>query len=562
MARRRKFSLRELLQAEERALFRQVSASTFAVAVLLVGSGIAAVTALVYVTGGIAYVYAEAMYLPILLAAYLLGFPGGVTAGVVAGIALGPYMPILVDEGLMQDSFNWGFRLVAFALIGGIAGSVRTYLRRQLFRNMQLSRTDESTLLPNASAFMRRGEIVLRHSDERCVVALLLISNEQELVNTFGTSAGDALLSQIAARISERFPGLPQSPSVLRSRELAFIASESEVSPRYLAPILKSLIIEPVPFENFALYADVAVGVAIYPEHGESIENLVSRARISATAAQVRGSGHEVYRRELDRTSRENLSLLGELPGALASGQMSLYYQPKIVPATREAIGTEALIRWSHPLRGAVPPGAFIDQVEDTRLVDQLTEWVLHEAARQARRWREIGICLPVAVNISARNLRRPDITYLVSHCLEVEGLPANALELEVTERALMHDVDTGLRTLEALGELGVRLYIDDYGTGHCSLAYLKQLPIHALKIDKAFVASMRSNVRDREIVATTCNMCHRLGLSCVAEGVEDIETLDDLADLTVDEAQGYAIARPAPASEVADFLLRSSAPL
>lgn len=506
---------------------------------------IVGITALVYFTGGIAFVYAHAMYLPILVAAALLGIRGGVFAGVLAGLALGPYMPVLVTEGLMQTPLNWLFRVGSFVLIGSFAGALRTYLRRQLFWSAQMARTDSGTMLPNALAFRQSAEPILRNAgDDGASVFVLAVGNEQDLINSFGSAIGDVILEELAGRVNERLSDLTHFPAVLRSRELSFIVPAGNGEAVH-APLLRSLLAEPVPFEDLPVYADVSIGIAKAPVHGEELEELISRARIAATAAQVRGSRYEVYHEGLDRTSREKLTLLGELPGALRSGQVCLHYQPKINPKNWQICGAEALLRWQHPDRGWVPPAAFINEVEDTRLIDQVTEWVLRESVRQARIWREMGFHVPVAVNISARNLLRPDITFLVEHCLNVENVPASGLELEVTERALMNDVDAGLKTMVGLGDLGVQLYIDDYGTGHSSLAYLRDLPVHALKIDKSFIGTMARKPRDREIVASTNELCHRLGMKCVAEGVEDLGTLTMLGEMSVDYAQGFAIAEP-----------------
>ena len=544
----------KLGDADQLFLTTSRSASRVILYYVSIAAAIAAVTALVYFTGGIAFAYAHAMYLPILLAAALLGMSGGVSAGILGGLALGPFMPLLVAEGLAQTPGNWLFRLGSFVSIGFVAGAFRIYLRRQLFWNAQMARTDSGTMLPNALAFRHSAEPILRNSgDEGASVFVLAVGNEQDLINSFGSRIGDVILEELAGRINERLSDLTHFPAVLRSRELSFIVPAGDGDAAY-APILRSLVAEPIPFESLPVYADVSIGIAKAPVHGEELEALISRARIAATAAQVRGSRYEVYHEGLDRTSRDKLTLLGELPSALRNGQVCLHYQPKIDPSNREIRGAEALLRWQHPDRGWIPPAAFINEVEDTRLVDQVTEWVLRESAKQARIWREMGFVIPVAVNISARNLLRPDITYLVDHCLTVENVPAESLELEVTERALMNDVDVGLKTMLGLGELGIQLYIDDYGTGHSSLAYLRDLPVHALKIDKSFIGTMARSQRDREIVASTNELCHRLGLKCVAEGVEDFETLEMLADMSVDYAQGFAIAEPSAPEALTEF--------
>jgi EAL domain-containing protein (putative c-di-GMP-specific phosphodiesterase class I) len=250
----------------------------------------------------------------------------------------------------------------------------------------------------------------------------------------------------------------------------------------------------------------------------------------------------------------ERLALAPELRRAIGAGELVLHYQPKIDVRTGALAGVEALVRWNRPGHGLVPPDLFIDLAERTGLIRPLTSWVLRAAVADQAAWAARGPRVPVAVNLSARALHRGIVG-------EVAGLlehAAGELELEITESAAMRDPARGLAVLDRLADLGVRLSVDDFGTGHASLAYLEQLPVRALKIDRTFVGGLEHASANRSIVATTIELGHRLGLDVVAEGVEDDATLATLRDMGCDHAQGFGIARPMPADAVPPWLASS----
>jgi EAL domain-containing protein (putative c-di-GMP-specific phosphodiesterase class I) len=260
--------------------------------------------------------------------------------------------------------------------------------------------------------------------------------------------------------------------------------------------------------------------------------------------------GVAAYSAERDHNSADRLSLVGELRQALDDGALTLHYQPKVCLRDGSLLGVEALVRWQHPQRGFIPPDQFIPLAEQTGLIEPLTHWVLNAALAQCRAWRDMGLTLGVAVNLSTRTLHDPSLPELVTALLHKHGIAAEQLRLEVTESVIMYDPDRVSEVLARLTQMGVRFSIDDFGTGYSSLGYLRRLPVDELKIDKSFVLEMTTDESDALIVRSTIDLAHNLGLRVVAEGIENLETYRQLARLGCDMAQGFYLGRPmAPAA-------------
>jgi len=296
------------------------------------------------------------------------------------------------------------------------------------------------------------------------------------------------------------------------------------------------------------------------PEHGETAELLLRRADTALEAARRSGSGFVVYSPEGDPYDPGALVLLGELRRAIEGDELLLHYQPKVDLKTRAVVGAEALVRWRHPRRGIVPPDRFIPLAEQGGLIKPLTRWVLGEAIEQCHAWQNKGRDLAVSVNLSARNLSDLQLVEHITGLLDTRSLPARLLRLELTESAMMADPAHAASVLASLEAKGVAMAIDDFGTGYSSLTYLRKLPVSELKIDKSFVMGMTSlEQEDTLIVRSTSELGHNLGLSVVAEGVEDQRTLELLGTIGCDGAQGYFIGRPMPAADLDRWLAGST---
>ncbi|CUA85266.1 PAS domain S-box/diguanylate cyclase (GGDEF) domain [Gulbenkiania indica] len=423
----------------------------------------------------------------------------------------------------------------------------KRYLREQEF----LANHDTLTGLPNRRWFTQTLEARLARRLPQTLLVLDL-NRFKEINDTLGHPAGDQLLVKLGQRLSRLL--LPQGVDVARlgGDELALLAgrrmSEEEVSA--LCQIVLGAISEPMEVENIKLEVSASVGVAFYPQDAQTSADLFRCADIAMYAAKHELRGYAFYRRASDHFTPERLSLQSDLAHAIRSGELALYYQPKISLTDGSLSGFEALLRWMHPKRGMVSPMQFIPLAENTELIHPLTRWVIREALQQVAHWQARGRSVPVAVNISVNNLHDPAFVEDLATMLTESRMPPGLLELEVTESALMNHPELALQRLNQIRALGVVLYIDDFGTGFSSLAYLKSLPVSALKIDRVFVAAMTEHAQDALIVQSTIELAHNFGLQVIAEGVEDYETAEALRRLGCDIAQGYCFARPMPAEE------------
>jgi predicted signal transduction protein with EAL and GGDEF domain len=311
---------------------------------------------------------------------------------------------------------------------------------------------------------------------------------------------------------------------------------------------IRDALADPFQLGGIFLQSNASIGIAVYPDHATDAETLVQRADVAMYTAKRGGLGHAVYAPEQDQSSVHRLALLGELRRAIAKDELVVHYQPCLDLRTGTVSGAEALVRWDHPTHGLMAPSEFIELAEVSGAIGALTRWVIGAAIEQATRWQRAGWRLPVAVNLSVRNLYDRELVPWLSDCLATRGIDASLLTLEVTESELMDDPILAMEVLGKVKALGASTAIDDFGTGYSSLAYLKHLPIDELKIDRSFVSTMVADESDLTIVRSTIDLSHNLGLDVVAEGVEDAPTLVRLAELGCDRVQGYFVSRPVPA--------------
>jgi EAL domain-containing protein (putative c-di-GMP-specific phosphodiesterase class I) len=298
-----------------------------------------------------------------------------------------------------------------------------------------------------------------------------------------------------------------------------------------------------------------SIGVARFPEDGEDSHALLRCADIAMYAAKAAQCDYKIYAAEDNHHSVRRLSVHSDIRRALVADEIVVHYQPIIDLDGLTVRGAEGLVRWQHPEHGLIPPGAFVQTIEQTGLIGPLTRHVLERAIAECADWRRDGREMSVAVNLSVRNLLDRDLPKQIERLLGAYGLPAGSLQLEITESMIMSDPDRALATVSQLSALGVRLSVDDFGTGYSSLANLRRMPIDELKIDRSFVSPMLRDESDLIIVRSTINLGHDLGLRIIAEGVEDAATLQRLAGLGCDLAQGYHISRPMPGQAFRQWL-------
>ena len=365
-------------------------------------------------------------------------------------------------------------------------------------------------------------------------LSLLLIDLDhfKELNDTLGHAAGDRLLREIGPRLEAAVPGADLVARV-GGDEFAVLlpvgttVEEAEV----VANALGRAIEEPFRSQGLTLLVRASVGIAMFPDHGRDVETLMQRADVAMYSAKARGVGCEVYSASRDGHSRARLALIGELPEAIESGQIVVHYQPKFDLETGQISGAEALVRWDHPQFGLLGPGAFLPLAEQTGLMRPLTLRVLDDALAQCARWRDEGITMPVAVNLGAPNLLDLGAARATcASCSTSTDVDPSMLQLEITETIVAADPVRVIEIMNKLGELGISLSLDDFGTGSSSLAYLRELPVQELKIDKSFILGMDEDVEAAMIVQTIVELAHNLGLKAVGEGIETDEAYRLLA--------------------------------
>ena len=459
-----------------------------------------------------------------------------------------------VAAGIREDV------LVVFLLLGGGLAVLFAVLFRIVAgasrRLRRLALHDALTGLPNRTLLHRRAERALR-GDGLCALLLIDLDRFKEVNDTLGHDHGDELLIVVAGRLRA---ALRRGDTLARLGGDEFAVLLPDVPHRgavaELAGRLQDELRRPFALRGVAVELAASIGIAFAPDHGSDVGTLVRRADVAMYEAKRGRTGVETYSAERDPYSPDRLALLPELRRAIAGDELVLHYQPKVALSSGAVIGVEALVRWQHPERGLLAPAEFVPLAERTGAVADLTRWVVDAALAQCRAWRDAGIDLPVAVNLAAANIVDVALPDAVGELLVRHGLPGDRLECEISEHTVMADPVRGGEVLGRLRALGVRLSLDDFGTGHSSLAHLKRLPLDEVKIDRSFVAGMTEDENDAVIVRSTIDLARNLGLAVVAEGVESDAIMRELAALRCDVAQGYHVSRPLPADRLAGWLI------
>ncbi len=451
---------------------------------------------------------------------------------------------------------------VALATLTLVLAAARTFVGFHQVQRLSDARrqavTDELTGLGNRRYLFEYGAECLDASGpgERLALLLIDLDDFKELNDTLGHQAGDQLLREVARRLAARV-GHSDLLVRLGGDEFALVIAlaEGEDGCQVAERILERLT-RPLAIEGVQLRVDASVGVAERDDLGLSIADLLRRADVAMYAAKGSHTRVESYDPKLDDANRLRLETIQDLDSALVDHEFVLHYQPKIDLRSGTTLGAEALVRWQHPTRGLLYPDAFLPIVEQSGRMGALTGLVLESAVGQLAQWHRAGVPISVAVNLSASDLLDEALAARIAALLIEHDLPVFALELEITESVLMTDPQRARKVLEELRQLGLQIAVDDYGTGYCALAYLRDLPIGELKIDRSFVAHVTDDSRSAAIVRSTIELAHALDLLVVAEGVENQQALDAVRGFGCDFAQGYHFSRALPVEAFTAWML------
>ncbi len=420
----------------------------------------------------------------------------------------------------------------------------------------KLTHFDPLTGLPNATEFAERLTDCMRAAEDRGESLVVLQTNIErlhEINDALGFAHGDQVLTEFGKRLRAAAPA-QAVVARLRGDEFAVLLPHADAAAgTALAEDLATAMLPPFPVADIRIDISVKMGIAVCPLHARGHHELFRRLAIATNDAKRRGVHHALFDPAQDREKPQRLNLAGDLRRAIECEELLVFLQPKVLMATGQVCGSEALVRWMHPRHGMVHPGEFISLAEHTGLIKPLTEWMLERVARLILAWKGQAYALPIAVNLSVRDLHDEGLTRKIQSLGPLSGL----LELEITESTVMENTERALDVLRALRDEGIDLYLDDFGTGYSSLSYLQKLPVEYIKIDQSFVRSMGTDRDSAMIVKSTIDLVHDLGRKAVAEGVETRENWEQLVAFGCDAAQGYFIAKPMPAAEFPQWLDR-----
>jgi diguanylate cyclase (GGDEF)-like protein len=371
--------------------------------------------------------------------------------------------------------------------------------------------------------------------------------------DSLGHFYGDYILQEVALRLGRVFKR--DLDLVARYGGDEFVVLLHNIGKEEAVVLCEAVAAEmepPFHLEEQDLNVSISIGIAMFPEHGQDSELLIQSADVAMYEAKQSVGSWSMFNAREDGFTLNRLLLLGQLRSAISKQQFVLFYQPKFVPRQKICVGVEALVRWNHPYQSCVLPDTFIALLEQGGLIRKLTAWVLDESLRQCSRWQQDGITLDISVNLSVKNLHDTDFPDTVKNLLKKHDVPAERLILEITESALSTDQKQVQKMAAVLAETGVRISIDDFGTGNSSVTFLRNFPVAEVKIDRSYADKILQQDADAAIIQSTIDMIHAIGCKVVAEGVEDEETVEWLADMGCDYLQGYYLCDPLPAEELA----------
>ena len=477
----------------------------------------------------------------------------------------------LVIVGWRQQTYGYNIELqrVAFAvslyLLTALimSGAIRELLELRKQREYQLFH-DLLTGLPNRALLIERlQQQLLRQprTGESVAVLVMDLTDFKAVNDSLGHAVGDDLLKQIGPRLAASLRTADTIARLGGDEFAILLPGTDETGAARVAQKMLAALEQSFPLEGEALDIGASVGVAVAPGHATQAEQLLSRADVAMYAAKGSLAGLAVFSAEHERDGAGRLALMSDLRRAVDEGELVLYYQPQIDLRTGGITSVEALVRWMHPKRGLVGPDEFIPLAERTGLIKRLTRTVLTEAIRQARAWELAGLRVPIAVNLSMRNIHDPQLPQTIAQLLQRWDARPDLLRLEMTETVLAADPERALQTMDSLRAMGVHIALDDFGIGYSSLAYLNRLPLDEIKIDRSFVIGMIDDESSATIVRATVELGHGLGYAVVAEGVENAETRQRLTALGCDAIQGFLVARPMPADQTAEWIGRATVP-
>lgn len=509
---------------------------------------------IVYLSGGTSHAFVHIFYIPIILAGFFFSILGGMLAALISGLISGPWMPSDVGLSIPQQSYDWVMRSLFFVLMGSLSGMGALLTRRYLHMIEQQSLTNPITGLPNLRG-LQRDFLTLSQQENKIVVIVMDIRNLQDIEHALGVTYTEEIMQELAKDLQTI---LPFAACLGHSQTSGFIillpGSENLEA---LLETLRGLSAKTYTAANAPVYLEFAYGVAIWPQDDQDLNQLVRKAKVAVQTLQGFAQDVVHYAQARKKTKEYNVRLLHDLDQSLRKQELTLHYQPKVSFASGQVVGLEALVRWPHPQKGLINPDEFLPLAEETFLINPLTRWVFRQAVKDLHTLHKANFNLRVAVNVSVKNFHTPQLFDELLQLFESESISSRNFEIEITESAISPDIQAIVDVVKRLRAVGIRVSIDDFGTGQASQSYLYELPLDGLKIDQSFIRSLGQNPTGDAIVKSTILLGQELNLEVTAEGVETKAQYELLKKMGCSLGQGYIIARPEPLAEVMKWINR-----
>ncbi|MFW5838909.1 MAG: EAL domain-containing protein [Bacillota bacterium] len=507
------------------------------------------VTLLVYMTGGVQYAYPHMMYLPIIIAGIIFGIPGGIISGIVGGLLLGPVMPVNVEQLLMQDTINWLTRLIFFTFIGCSTGFLVLKLKNYFYARINALSHLANSNIPLLSQLYLHFEHKDRGTKEQTAIIYINILNYNKLNDYLGHIQYNDALIKTAYMIKAMLP----NASTLYAKDaqsLLICLDDQNVLSQTLETIetelMRSISIHDVP-----IHLETAIGAAVF---NDTLDQTIRNAVKAARYAERHFYPSTVYHPECEEQNND-IVYLGAVLDGLKDNDFYLVYQPQYNAKNKTITSLEVLLRWHHKIKGDVPPNVFIPIIEQTTLINPLTDWVVKEALKTIKKLNELNIDIPIAINISTKNLFHKRFFESIVDQLHAHDIKPHQIELEITESALMHNPDVTEDVLKKFRDYGISISLDDFGTGYSSLSYLKKFDVQKIKIDRAFITGLSDDTYSQTIVKTAVQLANAYDITTVAEGVETTAQYNILNDIGCTYIQGFLFSKPLPLKHIIPLL-------
>lgn len=506
----------------------------------------------VYLVGGTESSFTHLMYIPISIAAFLGGIKGAFGAALIGGIAIGPFMYKSVSDKIIQEPSVWIFRTVMFIVVGIVIGGLFQYIRRTKRIEIENSFKSQITGLPNINKLKK--DMIEKISKKKSFSLIVFKIVNIDEINTYidYSIGGKSLLkaSQILKNVVNE-----QDVYSICINELAVIMPEGNIEDTYRKGLeYINMFKEPISVQGLSISLTIKGAIVNYPLHGNDSNDLFKKASI-ALNEECDKSDIFIYDFSIEKNHREKYEIMLSLYDALKNDEFYIVYHPKIGLHNNKVMGAEALIRWNRGIQGETYPEEFIKIAEDVGIISEITKWVIKNTIFQMEKWRQEGIIVKVAINISSKDLKNNSVMEFTKRCIKQSGIDPKNLEFELTERGIIENESMVKYLLNDVKKYGLKFSLDDFGTGYNSLINLIKLPIDYIKIDKFFI----DNIDDEDckvLIESIINTAHKRGKEIIAEGVEKKEQVEVLSRMDCDQIQGYYFSKPLPPEKLKEYIL------